>query len=352
MEIDAKVQDYLRQHYGPETKLTGLEPVGKGVHGTAYRMDFRWRSEKKRLIMKTLAPTDFGHDHFSDRGQVLILANANFNEMPRHIKAFDVIGESEDRLLSLKRAREFYLLMEEAKGESYFQDLDAILERGSLTRSDRSRARMLARFLADIHAEKYTGSHARSLYRRRIRELVGHGECIMGVIDAYRPVDFATEEELITFAEKALPWWGRLRDRSERLCAVHGDFHPDNIRLNGEELTLLDRSRGTWGEPADDVSCLGMNYIYYALKHSGNFDGPFAELFQHFMDTYQERTDDRAFYEVSPPFFAFRVLVVANPDFYPADPPAVKRRLLDFGQAVLETDRFRVEDIPNYLEGP
>ncbi|HDR16435.1 MAG TPA: aminoglycoside phosphotransferase family protein [Desulfobacteraceae bacterium] len=301
--------------------------------------------------MKTLFHSRFGHDHFSDRAQVLLLAHANFNEMPRHVRATDVVGEADERLISIKDAREFYIFMEEAGGSSYFNDLDSILKRRRLNDLDRERAGMLAHFIADVHAIKYSGDDAKTLYRRRIRDLIGHGECIMGIIDAYEPVDFTTDSELVSYATESLKWWGKIRDMKERLSNVHGDFHPGNIRLQENDFILLDRSRGSWGEPADDVSCLAMNYIHYAVKDCGTFEGPFAELFRIFLDAYFAKTGDDGFFEVCQAFFAFRVLVIANPKFYPDDTRETKRKLIDFGFSVLKKERFEPERIAEYLEG-
>jgi hypothetical protein len=350
MNIHTKVENYLKERFEPAAKLKAMERLGEGVHGAAYLLTVSTPHEERRLIMKTLFPSRFGHDHYSDRAQVLLLAHANYNDMPKHVKALDVVGESPDRLVSVKDAKEFYIFMEEAGGGPYFKDLDAILKRGNLTELDVERTEMLAHFLADIHALKYAGEDAKILYRRRIRDLIGHGECIMGIIDAYGSVGFTTDRELVAYAGECLPWWGKIRDRSERLCSVHGDYHPGNIRLRGDDFVLLDRSRGSWGEPADDVSCLSVNYIHYAIKHRGTFEGPFAELFRRFLDAYLERTKDGGLYEVAPPFFAFRVLVLANPSFYPDDSDATRRKLLNFGHSVLEEDRFRVDRISDYLK--
>lgn len=351
MDIVIKVENYLRERFGRTTRLISMEPLGEGVHGTAYRITFQKPEGEHRLIMKTLFHSRFGHDHYSDRAQVLLLAQANYNEMPKHVRATDVVGESPDRLISMKDAREFYIFMEEARGVSYFEDLDAILKRGRLTDLDRDRARMLAHFIAEVHASRYSGDDAITLYRRRIRDLVGHGECIMGIIDAYDPVEFVTDKELVAYAGKSLDWWGRIRDRGDRLCSVHGDFHPGNIRLDGDDFILLDRSRGSWGEAADDVSCLTVNYIHYAVKERGTFAGPFAELFQIFVDAYLEKTGDDGIFQVSQPFYAFRVLVIANPKFYPDDTNQTKRKLIDFGFSVLATERFEPAKIAAYLEG-
>ncbi|MBN1848149.1 MAG: aminoglycoside phosphotransferase family protein [Deltaproteobacteria bacterium] len=351
MDLRKKIDNYLKERFEPAARLEGVDSLGEGVHGSAYRITFSVPGETKHLIMKTLFPSRFGHDHFSDRAQVLLLANANYNEMPKHVKALDIVGDSEFRLTSIRDAREFYIFMEEAKGEPYFKDLNTILERGDITSGDRERALTLASFIAFIHENKYKGDDADILYRRRIRDLIGHGECIMGIADAFDISVFSSSEELVTYVSECLPWWGKIRQKNERLCSVHGDFHPGNIRLEKDDFTLLDRSRGSWGEPADDVSCLSVNYLHYAIKHCGKFDGPFAELFRLFWDRYLEKTGDTEIFDVVQPFFAFRILVITNPRFYADDTYITRRKMLNFGHAVLREPRFQIDCIPDYLEG-
>jgi hypothetical protein len=350
MDFEKKVENYLKEQFGPGVRLKGMERRGKGTHGTGYLLTFTVPGEEKQVIMKSLSPSGFGHDHYSDRAQALLLAHSNYNEMDMHIKALDVVGDSPDRLISLKEAREFYIFMEKATGADYFKDLNAVLEHRRLSRRDREKAQRLARFAAGVHHKKYTGEQGKTLYRRRIRDLIGHGECIMGIIDAYNGAEFTSDEELVEYAKKSLTWWGKIRNRAERLCDVHGDFHPGNIWFKDNDLILLDRARGTWGEAADDVSCLGINYIYYAIKDQKIFSGPFAELFHVFTETYLEETRDHSFFDVAPPFFAFRVLVIAHPRFYPNDKTETRRRLLNFGLSVLEDKRFHMDRIKDYLE--
>lgn len=351
MDIEKKLEDYLKNRFGPSARLNSLERLGEGVHGTGFRVSFHTPEGEDHLVMKTLFPSRFGHDHYADRAQVLLLANANYNEMPKHVKAVDVVGETPQKLVSVRDAREFYIFMEEAEGRPYFEDLEEILQRGRLEEKDIQRVRMLAGFLADIHAIKYRREDADILYKRRIRDLVGHGECIMGIIDAFGPIEFTVENELVDYVKKCIPWWGRLRLKSERLSSVHGDYHPGNIRLRGNDFILLDRSRGSWGEPADDVSSLSINFIHYALKERGTFAGPFADLFIHFVDHYMEKTGDEGIFEVCQPFFAFRSLVIANPRFYPRDTPETKRKLLRFGYTILDEEKFRVDRIPDCIGG-
>ena len=83
----------------------------------------------------------------------------------------------------------------------------------------------------------------------------------MGLTDNYPPnLNYVADRELRSIEEMANRWRWRLKPSANRLSQVHGDFHPFNIIFEEEDkFWVLDRSRGEWGEPADDVSCLSIN---------------------------------------------------------------------------------------------
>ncbi|MGH9651273.1 MAG: phosphotransferase family protein, partial [Terriglobales bacterium] len=201
-------------------------------------------------------------------------------------------------------------LTEYVKGESYSHDLERLRDAGELTELDLARADALCDYLVEIH--KVCGSDS-GLYTRRVRELVGHGECIMGLADSYPArhpwISPALLEEI---EHRAVAWRWKLRGRAHRLRQVHGDFHPWNILFReGADFSVLDRSRGEWGEPADDVTCLTLNYVFFSLQRSGRLEGAFETLFRRFWDRYLERSGDHEMLEVAAPFIAFRGLVMA-----------------------------------------
>ncbi|MBU7010217.1 MAG: phosphotransferase [Theionarchaea archaeon] len=339
------VTSYLSEKY-PGSTFISLNPLGEGVHGVGHSAAFKWKGETKNVIIKTLFPRNFGHDYFSDRAQVLLLASKAYNLMPHHVKSIDVVGVGEE-LVSVGGCEEFFIVMEEAHGKNYFTDLDRIKEQKKLTDRDREKCIKLADFLVEIHKEKHKNP---VLYKRRIRDTVGHGECLMGVLDTYPPVEFTTNEEITEFAQLAVKWWGHLKDKGHRLCVVHGDYHPGNIWWEDTEFILLDRSRGIYGEPADDVTCLSINYLFYGLRmNEDKFEGPFKELFNLFLDRYFEQTKDNEMWEFMPPFYAFRTTVVCNPLFYPDVTDRTRRRLFNFALNVMEDDQFYPEKIPDYI---
>ena len=137
----------------------------------------------------------------------------------------------------------------------------------------------------------------------------------------------------------------------DRLRQVHGDFHPWNILFSrGTEFCLLDRSRGEWGDPADDVTCLAMNYVFFSLQKSGRLEGAFEQLFRQFWDRYLQKSQDNDILEVVAPFLVFRGLVMAHPVWYPQLHDNLRAKLFRFMRAVLSADRFHPQEVNRYLD--
>ena len=300
-------------------------------------------------MLHTMKPSHFGHEHMSDRAQILLWQRDAFNRLPRHVSAIDVGAVRHDgSRVSLGMPEEFYLLTEYAEGSGYFLDLERIAKTGVLTDPDIARCDALCDYLVDIHG--VSGSD-RNLYVRRIRELVGHGECIMGIADSYTGTPFCPSDALRQIEHLCVDWRWRLKDRTHRLKQVHGDFHPWNILFReGTEFTVLDRSRGEFGDPADDVACLTLNYVFFSLERSGRLEGAFEELFRRFWKRYAEQSNDAEMAEVIAPFFVFRALVLANPVWYPHLTESVRDQLFRFSLAILHEDKFDPAEVNRYCE--
>jgi aminoglycoside phosphotransferase (APT) family kinase protein len=147
---------------------------------------------------------------------------------------------------------------------------------------DVARADALCDYLVEIH--KVRGPDP-GLYTRRIRELVGHGECIMGITDSYPKHQLVSAELLEKIKHLCVAWRWRLKGLTHRLRQVHGDFHPWNILFrSAAEFSVLDRSRGEYGDPADDVTSLTLNYLFYSLQGSGRLAGGWETLFSPFLE--------------------------------------------------------------------
>ena len=383
------LEQYLRERWGPEAVVRSFGSLGdvqsrrvlKGLgYGSPVVIEARVGGRARRMVLETMRPGPHGHEHMADRAHAMLWDYATYNHLPRHVRALDVGAFTADgRIRSVGDAHEFFVLTEFEKGEQYQKDLARIARTGGLERQDLARARALADYLVEIHQVKERNP---DLYRRALRDLIGHGECLMGVVDGYPtisparpgrhltrppracrdrlqargtrpfPGSFITPALLESIERRANAWRWRLRNKTGRLSQVHGDYHPWNVLFrNGTDFSVLDRSRQEWGEPADDVTSMTINYLFFSLRRWGDLRGPFERLFRLFWDRYLEGTSDHGVLEAAPPFFAFRGLVVASPVWYPTLDLRVRRALFNFIENVLDQPRFDPARVNEFLKG-
>lgn len=295
---------------------------------------------EEQLVVHFEAPNDFGHDRRADRAANVLLAWDDFPKIPGHVRPLDVgILMPGHELRSLRDGGELYLLTPWAPGEPYAQDLRRIGRTGEVTPLDLERCAALVDALVAIHA--LPGTHP-AAYVRALRDLVGHGEGIFGIVDGYPPnVPAAPVARLQALERECLRWRWLLKDRTHRLRRTHGDFHPWNVVFEEDARpALLDTSRGSQGEPADDVTCMSINYLFFGLLSPSAWPRGYGPLWRLFWSRYLERTGDRGVLEAAAPFFAWRSLVVSNPCWYPAVQAETRDRLLGFTERVLAAPRF------------
>ncbi len=318
---------------GATTKVEGYgRPLlvrVRGADGTLHAVVFRTASEN-----------EYGHDRRADRAAGALLAFDTFGQIPHHIRALDVGAIRRDgQLLSLRDGGELYLLTTYAPGSLYAEDLRRLQHEGEARPLDLQRVRALAACLAELHADR---GGPRAAYTRAVRDLVGHGEGIFGIVDGYPPATpAAPPERLHGIERRCLDWRWRLRERTDRLCRTHGDFHPFNIVFReGSDFSLLDASRGCRGEAADDVTCLAINYVFFALSDRDSWAGGFGPLWRQLWRSYLDATGDRALLAVAPPFLAWRGLVLASPRWYPELPQSARQALLGWIERALDAPSF------------
>ena len=360
------VARYLHQVLGAPVTEVSVRPLGgvgrddvKGFgYGVPLEVCCRVGGKAGTLVIARTRPVaGFGHDYPADRAWQALFSHPAYNSFPRHARSLDVgCALASGQMVSLGDAVEFFQLVEKVEGELYRADLDRLMT-GKLGDLDVERATALARFLAQAHARKHVDP---AIYHRRIRELVGHGECLMGILDSYphpyAPLPVAACEAIECAAVR---WRWRLRDRTHRLARTHGDFHPWNILFReGADFSVLDRSRGEWGEPADDVAALAINYLFFGLRRAahegrpGVVAEPFVTLFHAFMDAYAGASHDDELDAVLPPFFAFRAFVLAHPRWYPALDDVTRDVIVGFGRAMIESDAVDMGMLPTLLRAP
>jgi aminoglycoside phosphotransferase (APT) family kinase protein len=336
----------------PGAEVEAVEPLAPDASGAGEKAEGYGRplrvtvrtpeGERRRFVFRTLAPDEYGHDRRADRFDEALLAYDAFAEQPRHVRALDVGAVREDgALLSLRGVGEPWLATEWAEGTLYADDLRRVAREGVARPLDLARCDALADHLVALHAAKLDD---RVAWRRTVRDLLGHGEGIFGVVDAFPDdVPAAPPRRLLAIEARCLAWRWRLRGRSARLARTHGDFHPFNLVFrppgpgeDGTGFTALDASRGGKGDPADDCVALSVNYVFFALERRGSWARGLGPLWRRFWDRYLSRAGDPGLLEAAPPFLAWRALVLASPRFYPRLGAGARDAILSLAEASLD----------------
>lgn len=355
------IELYLQEALGGPVRLLSVGDIGtldeQGIkdfgYGKPLKIQYERYGQTHEAVISAMRGDRYGHQDWWDRARVIMFQHDTSARLPNHVRPIGMgFVDAAGRMRPMKGPQELFIVNEKLEGHDYFLDLDRIRKEGA-TEADIELVRSLAQWLAQIHSTKHDEPDR---YIRRIRNLVGDCECIFGIADGYpHPYDEFPQERFIRLEKRLVEWRWKLRDYTHRLAEVHGDFHPWNILVSdkGEQLgfSVLDRSRGVWGEPGDDVATLALNYALFAmLDGTPSLQGPMQDMYTEFWETYMQAAQDDEMAEVLAPFFVFRGLVIASPEWYPGHAPQVRRALFRFIENVLEAERFDWRDFNSYLE--
>ena len=276
----AAVAAYLRIVHGADVSGVRITPLGGGRqgdkgygYGIPLRVDYRLAGKPRRAVLETVRPGPFGHEHMADRAQQLLWAHDAFGRLPRHVRSLDVGAVRESgELVPLGNAEELFMLAEFIDGHEYADDLLRLRAGAALaparhasapTRCATTSSRSTVSKGTDpgLYVRRVArAGRPRRMHLRRGRQLPAGRAGVARHAERDR--------------ERAVAWRWKLRAPDPALRQVHGDFHPWNILFrDGVDFSVLDRSRGEWGEPADDVACLAMNYLFFSLQRSRQAGG-------------------------------------------------------------------------------
>jgi len=194
---------YLARVHGGRVANVRVTPMGGGRqgdkgygYGVPLRVDYELDARPRRAVLESVRAGPFGHEHMADRAQIVLWAHDAFNRLPKHVVSLDVGAvRASGELVPLGDAEEFFMLADFVEGREYADDLLRLGSGSPLNDLDLERCEALCDYLVEIHRLRAPDP---ALYVRRVRELLGHGECLFGVADSYPPGYGAVLQEIET----------------------------------------------------------------------------------------------------------------------------------------------------------
>src|SRR4030065_2733698 len=147
------ITQYIKNLFGVNARQVNIRKLGEGVQGAGFLIEIKRPEGIKQYVIKGLFPEGLEHDYPSDRAGVFLLDLDEFKNLPKHVKAIDVLAEMEDgSIKSIGGGREYYLLMEKAEGRHYFNDMSEFSAKEKLDASDIEKIKTMTSYLAGIHS--------------------------------------------------------------------------------------------------------------------------------------------------------------------------------------------------------
>jgi len=106
----------------------------------------------------------------------------------------------------------------------------------------------------------------------------------------------------------------------------------------------------SFGEAADDVTSLSVNYLLYSIQKYGKLAREFKTLFDSFMRNYLQETQDHELLEVIQPFLCFQRACCGKPHLVSEHRSAGATRAVQLRANVLEVETFDYRNVNALLK--
>lgn len=329
------LSNYLSNLLKKQIKIQKIEFLGKGLHGEAYKAT---DSNNETYIVKEFMDWGLNLEFAEDRISEAIKLKRTANDLPGHVKIFGNLQHSNNQLKNLTEENPI-IVMEEAKYDEYFADLNEISKSKELSDNAKKRIVILAEKIAEMHSKKQPNN----LYSKYLKDWFSLG--VLELTNELKPI--CTESEVKQIKHSFLDWEHLLYKNSDRCKRIHGELFPGTIKFSpNDEFITYDMRRIGAGEPADDLGSVIYNYLLQSILDHDKIIPCFQEAIELLLKTYLEKTKDKEITKFLPVFMAYRCLICTHPTIVPI-PDNKKKQLKKLLFSLLKQKDLDLEKIIN-----
>lgn len=341
-EIDLdELSKILSEEYKTEIKAIKLEKISSGYHSDGFKISC---DNGKCFFIKRVKTKDMGYEVPERKVYSLLVGDAMSKRVgnePRSVGVV-VLNNKAVKIPEINEDSQFYHLQEfGADGVSYWSLLNERRQKEKVDENDLRELDLIVDFIAKVHSVKHPSCDREKLdavYNDSLRSVLANPELALMLLhdfpkdDKFMPLK--TQKEIVGLM---FEFMHKYKNRSDRLCALHGDFWGGNAFLKDGKLEVIDFSRIPWGDAGVDVGWWFSQYlaIYHQTKNKY-----FKELGELFLKKYIEKTGDEEVLKSSGLVFGLLVAIYLSRRFYPVVEEEYARRFLKNVLEILKVGRI------------
>lgn len=273
--------------------ITSIEKIGEGLHSDGFKLT---ASNGKSYFLKKNRSFDLGFSTPERRLSSFMLNHRMGNRMKNTPKSLGVFIERDSEIKEITELNDndlFFNIQEfEDIGENYFQMLLKRKDKLNIDEEDKLEADKVVDYLITLHSIKYQGDDKlkQIIYNDSLRTIIAHPELTFTFLQKMdrEVISIEKQKEILCIMLDLMHKW---KDRSDRLCAIHGDFWGGNIFFKpNKEISLIDHSRIPYGDSGIDLGWLMSQYISLYVETKNNY---FKELGELILKKYEEKSGDK-----------------------------------------------------------
>lgn len=332
----------LSEKLGKRIKIKEMILVGSGYHSNGYKVI---TESGEIYFLKQIKSHDLGFEFPERKVSSLLVSHSMANRTDLHPKSFGVIlhNEKMEFLPVLNEDTRIYQIQEYGgEGKSYLKILEEKKDKKEIDQKDREEIKKIVDYISKVHSIKHPSkdeARLKAIYNDNLRNVIGHQEYMLMLFHS-----IPSENPLLPpkkqgeFLSLMLENMHYLKDRIERLRALHGDFWGANVFFKDDgNIFVIDYSRMPWGEPGFDIGFWISQYILNYYKHNNKY---FIELGRLFLEKYVQKTGDKEISNNSIYSLGLISVMYSSQTWVPGIADKVRKEFYDYVVQMLKSKKF------------
>lgn len=342
-----KLSELISQKLDKKVEFIKIEKIGSGYHSDGFKLSSKGGDT---FFLKRVKSHDLGFELPERQISSLLISDGMGKRSglsPRPVGVVIVNDDEEVIVPDIDGDLEIYHIQEfGVENDNYWSRLQKKKDKIKIDKEDIEELDKISDLIVKIHSTKYPSDNSerlKSVYNDGLRAVLVHPELTVMFLH-----DF-TEKDVILPPSKQGEFVGLMLDlihkwknKTDRLCALHGDFWGANLFFKPDDSAwITDFSRIPWGDPGIDVGWWLSQYLWFYHETKNPY---FKELGEAWLNIYEKKTGDKEIREHVCLILGLMGIIFVTPRFYPDLNVEIGERFFENIWQILKEQKFTWKD--------